>query len=149
MIQKLKSYKEKRIMKKVIGKKQNGVTKMDLAAISDEQFERVRGRFGKEQAPPYYQENPIRIVFVDDYCEFCRMWRKVIPRINNKLAYWAEPIKIVNVANEGYRTELDYKQTNLTPELFLDGIMVKGITSEAYAEGFLREYLKDEIIVEA
>lgn len=77
------------------------------------------------------------------------MMKKAVVNINMKLAYWAEPIKIVHVSNEKYRTEMEYKQTRVTPELFIDGIVVEGMTSEAYAEAFLRELLEDEIIVEA
>lgn len=127
----------------------NGHKQVDLSSIDPEDVEDVGKMLKGKQAPPHYRQNPVRILFVDDYCQFCRMWKKIVPRINQKLEYWAEPINIINVSREEYATELDYKQTNLTPELFLDGIVVEGITSEAYAEAFLRKYFEDEMLVES
>lgn len=88
----------------------------------------------------------IRLVYVEQFCNYCPKWRKMIHRFNKKLHPAAEKITVVPV--ESTMPELNFKQTQVTPEVYIDGVMITGITSTAYAWGYLEGLLEDEMILQ-
>lgn len=87
-----------------------------------------------------------RVLFVKYGCEFCEKWVKVVKRFNAKLDRRAQPIEITNIKFPS--THRDNLQPQGAPILYIDGIMVKGVTTKGFAEGFLEGMLEDEMVME-
>lgn len=85
-----------------------------------------------------------RILFVAANCPHCGKYLSVLPRINAEL----EPerrIRIVDVADldpvvDSFRKLL---REHGTPLLYLGGVVISGMTTEEFAEGFLKGFLKE------
>lgn len=87
-----------------------------------------------------------RVLFVKYGCEFCEKWVNVVSRFNNKLDRRSRTIEVQDI---NYPSPLREKlQPNGAPTLFIDGIVVKGVTSQGFAEGFLEGFLEDEMVID-
>lgn len=91
------------------------------------------------------QYNDLRILFYEQYCEFCFKWLEVVDRFNLKLDRKAEPIHKVDV--EGVHPVVQEFEPEGAPTLLIDGILVKGITTESFGKGFLQGFLEDEMVM--
>lgn len=103
---------------------------------------------GEEADPEVLRTNnyEARVIFVKYGCEFCEKWVDVISRFNAKLDRRAQPIEITTIQHPS--THRENLQPQGAPVLYIDGIMVKGVTTKGFAEGFLEGFLEDEMVMD-
>lgn len=110
---------------------------------------RANSHYHGEQVDPEVLKTPNygpRVVFVKYGCEFCEKWIRVVKRFNAKLDRRAQPIEVANIKFPS--AHRDNLQPQGAPVLYLDGIMVKGVTTKGFAEGFLEGMLEDEMVMQ-
>lgn len=92
-----------------------------------------------------------RVLFYEYGCEFCYQWLQVVDQFNQKLDRAAQPIRKIDVESAhpmvNGEDALGSKLPG-APALYLDGILVVGVTSEGFAEGFLKGFLEEEMVFE-
>lgn len=87
----------------------------------------------------------VRVMFYKRGCEFCKQWKEVIPYINKRLDPKYQSIDMVDI--KGHDPRVKYLQPEAAPELYIDGVVVKGITVSEFGIGFLEKFLEDELVV--
>lgn len=78
-------------------------------------------------------------------CPFCSMIKPVVAKINTQLSP-ENRIRIIDLTSEDFGIKLHQITNRInienTPFLYLDGICMEGITSEEYAENYIKQYLR-------
>lgn len=92
---------------------------------------------------PAHQD--VRVLFYEQYCEFCFKWLEVIDKFNLKLDRQAQRIEKVDI--EGTKPIVQEVDPQGAPTLIIDGILVRGITSEGFGRGFLQGFLEEEMVM--
>lgn len=87
----------------------------------------------------------VRVLFVKRGCHFCKEWKEIIPYINKRLDPKYQSIEIVDIKSHDPRVKRLNPQA--APELYIDGVVVKGITVSEFGIGFLEKFLEDELVV--
>ena len=86
----------------------------------------------------------LRFLFYEPTCDVCPMWEDAVDEMNDKLypRYRIAKVK-VHPQFPGMDSRVKMIQPTGTPELYLDGVRVKGATSRLGQKGFLKGFLGD------
>lgn len=84
----------------------------------------------------------VRLFFYRIGCNVCPRWEKAVREVNPRLPR-GENITRVDI--ESQHPAIEWLQPEGTPQIYVDGISVKGATTSAGALGFLKGLLEDSI----
>lgn len=84
----------------------------------------------------------VRVMFFKPGCQICPKWIHPITKINQVIPN-RKRISIIDV--NSYDPRLKWLQPGGTPQVFLDGLVIQGATTQGSSLAFLKEFLKDEI----
>lgn len=84
----------------------------------------------------------VRVLFYRPGCDVCPLWITAVEEANMKLPR-GKQISMVDITSTDPR--INWLDPDGTPQIYLDGVVVKGATSAAGQLGFLKGFLKDEL----
>ena len=94
-----------------------------------------------------------RVLFVEDFCPYCKLWLEVIERINAHLPI-DKRIDVVNCSNwqstglaDNSLIPIYAKYISGFPILFFEGKMVVGTNSKEECESFLKSLCQYDFII--
>lgn len=85
-----------------------------------------------------------RVVFYEYGCEFCHKVLNVVDFVNAQLPRDEKVIEKVDV--ESNSPKISMYEPEGAPEIYLNGIVVQGVTTEEFTRGFLEGFLKEELM---
>lgn len=84
----------------------------------------------------------VRVFFYRPGCNVCPLWATAIMDVNTKLPR-GKQISMVDVTSTDPR--IKWLDPDGTPQVYLDGVVIKGATSTTGQLGYLKGFLKDEL----
>ena len=85
--------------------------------------------------------NSFRVFFYHLGCPYCKMVYGVIERLNSRLRP-GKQIATVNIYSKDPRVQII--NPDVVPFIYLDGHVVKGVTSRIYIQEFLKSFMRDK-----
>jgi len=84
----------------------------------------------------------VRVFFYRPGCNVCPLWATAINDVNSKLPR-GKQISMVDITSTDPR--IRWLDPDGTPQVYLDGVVIKGATSAAGQLGYLKGFLQDEL----
>lgn len=84
----------------------------------------------------------VRLMFYRPGCDVCPMWASAIQDVNLKLPR-GNQISYVDVTSTDPR--INWLDPGGTPQVYIDGVVIKGATSTTGQLGYLKGFLQDEL----
>jgi len=86
--------------------------------------------------------NGVRVFFYRPGCNVCPLWATAIEDVNQKLPR-GQQISMVDITSTDPR--INWLDPGGTPQVYLDGVVIKGATSATGQLGYLKGFLEDEL----
>lgn len=87
----------------------------------------------------------VRIFFYRPGCDVCPLWTTAINEVNQKLPRGRQ-ISMIDITSTDPR--INWLDPDGTPQVYIDGVVIKGATSATGQIGFLKGFLEDELQLE-